>query len=168
MKLLALTVALFSFAMPAFAETGIEVNNVHAFETSEGMKNGAVLLTIKNNRGEADKLISASTSASDKTEIHQMSQNKGIIMMRRVDGVTIDPGQSVTFSPDGYHLMLMGLKGPLVIGKNYPLTLEFKKAGTIRTGFTVQSRSTAAASSSSKDDMKDMPGMDHSGSAGVK
>lgn len=51
--------------------------------------------------------------------------------MRRLDGVTVAGGQSVTFKPGGYHLMLMDLKQPLKQGEKLPLTLVFEKAGEV-------------------------------------
>lgn len=148
-KHLLLTAAVLCLSTPAFAD--VMVNNVHAFETSAGMKNGAVLLSIMNHGKESDKLISASTPAADQTEIHEMSETNGIMKMREVGGVAIEAGQEVTFSPDGYHIMLLGLKEPLKVGDARPLTLKFLKAGEIKTTFEVVSRSAKKA-----------PAMDHS------
>ena len=51
--------------------------------------------------------------------------------MRRVEAVDILPGESSVLQPGGLHVMLMGLKEPLVDGKSYPLTLEFERAGSV-------------------------------------
>jgi copper(I)-binding protein len=37
----------------------------------------------------------------------------------------------VTLGPSGFHIMLTGLKGPLVKGTRVPLTLTFEHAGSI-------------------------------------
>lgn len=139
MKFLALTTALLLFAAPAFAE--INVTEVRAYETSEGMKNGAVLLTLENTGKDADKLISAQSPVATEVEIHEMSEINGVMKMREVGAVTIEENHIVAFKPDGYHIMLMGLKAPLKAGEAHPLVLKFLKAGDVRTTFEVQPRS---------------------------
>ncbi|PZP55378.1 MAG: hypothetical protein DI586_07030 [Micavibrio aeruginosavorus] len=140
MKSLLLTAALLCLTTPAFAD--IQVTDVRAFETSEGMKNGAVLLTLKNTGKEDDKIISASTLAADQTEIHEMLETDGVMKMREVGAITIKAGEEVAFKPDGYHIMLLGLKEPLKAGNARPLTLKFLRASEIKTTVEVISRST--------------------------
>jgi periplasmic copper chaperone A len=123
--------------LPAFA--GVKVQNAHAFETAEGMKNGAVFLEIENDAG-ADRLISATTPASARTEIHTMRHENGVMKMRRIDGIDIGKDAKAALSPSGDHLMLMDLDAPLQAGKTYPLDLEFEKAGKVAAEFTVRSR----------------------------
>ncbi len=140
MKFFALTALLLCLSAPAFA-ADIKIENAQAFETSEGMKNGAALFTITNDGKEADKLVAASTPVTDHAEIHEMSEENGVMKMGKVDSVTVEAGKSVTFSPDGYHVMLMGLKAPLKAGSEFPLTLKFEHAGDVETKVTVKSRS---------------------------
>jgi copper(I)-binding protein len=45
-------------------------------------------------------------------ELHQSSMSDGKMRMRRVDPLTLAPGQSVELAPGGYHLMLMRPKLP--------------------------------------------------------
>jgi copper(I)-binding protein len=75
-----------------------------------------------------DRLVSVSTPAADKAELHETISDKGVMKMRPVQGVPIPAGAMVTFSPGGYHVMLMGLKKPLVAGQSFPLTLTFEHA----------------------------------------
>ena len=44
----------------------------------------------------------------------------------------------MTLKPGSYHVMLMGLKKPLVAGQSIPLTLTFAKAGNISVTVPVQ------------------------------
>lgn len=138
-RFLTLTTALLLFAAPAFAD--INVTDVRSYETSEGMKNGAVLLTLENTGKDADKLISATSPVATEVEIHEMSETNGVMKMREVGAVTIEPHNIVSFKPDGYHIMLMGLKAPLKAGEAHPIVLKFLKAGDVRTTFEVQPRS---------------------------
>jgi copper(I)-binding protein len=108
--------------------------------TPGGAKIGGGYLTITNNGGAPDRLVSATVPAvSDHVEIHQMAMNNGVMTMRQVpDGVTVAPGKTVAFAPGGYHLMLTGLKTPLKEGDRLKATLTIEKAGAIDVTFNVE------------------------------
>jgi len=40
--------------------------------------------------------------------------------------------------PGGFHVMLMGLTGPLEEGGHFPVTLTFERAGTVTVDVAVQ------------------------------
>ena len=96
------------------------------------VKTSAVYLTIVNGGPTVDKLVAASTPAADKAEAHIMLRDGDIMRMRPVEGVTIAPGQSVEFKPGGLHIMLSGLKQPIKLGDQIPLTMMFEKAGAVQ------------------------------------
>jgi copper(I)-binding protein len=68
-----------------------------------------------------------------------MSMAGGIMSMRAVsEGLIIPAGKTVNLGPQGgYHLMLSGLKSPLMNGAELPLTLNFAKAGPMRVNVPV-------------------------------
>jgi copper(I)-binding protein len=49
--------------------------------------------------------------------------------MREVAVLHVDAGQTLEFAPNGMHLMLMGLKQPLVEGTTFEIELLFEVAG---------------------------------------
>ena len=49
--------------------------------------------------------------------------------MRPLTAMNIPAGQTVTLSPGGTHIMLLGLTQPLREGQSFPLTLSFDHAG---------------------------------------
>ena len=51
---------------------------------------------------------------------------------------TAPPGATVTLAPGGLHLMLMGLRKPLVRDTLVPLTLVFEKAGSVEIELSVE------------------------------
>lgn len=107
--------------------------------TPGGAKVGGGYLTIENKGTTADKLVGVTGDISDKIEVHEMSTTNGVMKMRPVEGgLTIDPGKTVKFAPNGYHLMIMDLKAPLKQGEKVPLTLQFEKAGKVTVTFDVQ------------------------------
>jgi len=91
--------------------------------------NGAGYLTIVNSGHAADKLLSASSPAAARVSIHESRMVGAVMTMRRLDGVAIPAGASVTFKPGGLHLMLEGLKAPLKEGDRVAVTLVFARAG---------------------------------------
>ncbi len=104
-------------------------------------KYGAAYLTIANNGKEPDRLIAASTPAADKAELHTHLVENGVMKMRPVDGIDIEPGAPVELKPSGLHIMLMGVKEPLKEGSSFPLTLTFQKSGPITVTVKVNSAS---------------------------
>jgi copper(I)-binding protein len=84
-------------------------------------------------------LVSASSPAVDKVEIHTMTMDGGVMKMRPLpDGIAIPAGGTAKLAPGGYHMMLLGLKAPLVEGKLVPLTLNFAKAGPVKVQLKVE------------------------------
>ena len=67
-----------------------------------------------------DGLTGASTPVAATAEVHETTHNNGIMKMRPVAVVPVPSHQTVTFSPGGYHIMLMGLKHKLVAGESFP------------------------------------------------
>ena len=99
--------------------------------------NGAAYMTLMNKGNAPDRLLSVSTPAARKAEIHDHTMEGGMMKMRPVDHVDIVPGDPSVLQPGGMHIMLMGLKEPLVEGKFFPLTLNFERAGTVEVTVTV-------------------------------
>lgn len=107
--------------------------------TPGGAKIGGGYMTITNNGSAPDRLVSATTSAADHVEIHEMTMANDVMTMRKLDsGVAVPPGKTVAFVPGGYHLMLVGLKAPLKEGDRVKATLLFEKAGPVEVTINVE------------------------------
>ncbi|HYZ42333.1 MAG TPA: copper chaperone PCu(A)C [Stellaceae bacterium] len=127
MKYLAIAAGLV-VASAALAQTNqLEVTNAWARATPGNAQNGAAYVTIQSPT--ADRLVSASTPAAKKAELHTMSMQGMVMKMRPLAGLDIPAGQPVALKPGGEHIMLLGLKQPLREGQAFPLTLDFAKAG---------------------------------------
>ena len=126
------TLVLVGAATVAWAQAAtpghIEIGHPYARPTREGQRVGGGFLTLTN-KGPADRLLSAATPAADTVEIHSMVMDGDVMKMRQLDALALGPGQTVELKPGGYHLMLMGLKAPLRVGDQFPLTLKFEKGG---------------------------------------
>jgi hypothetical protein len=151
-------------AAPACAEEikagDLVITQAWCRATPGGAKTGGGYLTVENKGTAPDRLIGGSSDVAGKVEVHEMAMDKGVMKMRPLDnGLTIEPGKSVTLAPGGYHLMLMNLKSPLKQGDKLPVTLEFEKAGKVQVSFDVLGIGAQgpAGAGKSKMDMKKMP-----------
>lgn len=91
----------------------------------------------------ADKpltLVSVSSPLTDMVEIHEMKMDDGVMRMRAVDALALPAGQAVALKPGSYHVMLMGLKGPVKAGDTVPLTLTLEGADKKRTTVEVKAQ----------------------------
>jgi copper(I)-binding protein len=107
---------------------GVEVTDAWARATPGGAENGSAYLTLLSPTG--DRLTGVATPVAKEAQLHQMTNDGGIMRMRDVGALDLPPGQEVTLKPGGLHIMMMGLKHPLQPGQTIPLTLQFDKAGT--------------------------------------
>jgi copper(I)-binding protein len=58
--------------------------------------------------------------------------------MRPLERLEVPASSTVSLSPGGTHLMLMGLKAPLADGSSVPLELSFAKSGKKQVVATVR------------------------------
>ncbi|MBI5671477.1 MAG: copper chaperone PCu(A)C [Chloroflexi bacterium] len=94
------------------------------------------------NRGEtADRLVSATTSAANLVEIHEVVMENDVMKMRPLEnGLEIAAGGSVELKPGGYHIMLMELTREFVPGEAITLTLKFESGAEIEIGVPIEDR----------------------------
>ena len=123
----------------------ISLKDAWSRATPAGADVGVGYLTITNDGDAPDRLVAAEVDFAGQAEIHQMTMANGVMQMRPVeDGVTIPAKGSVTFSPDSYHLMFMGLKGPLKQGDTVAGGLTFEHAGKVAVSFHVEAMGASA------------------------
>ena len=81
----------------------------------------AAYLTITSAQG--GRLVEASSPVAASAEVHEMKMVGDVMKMRGVDALALPAGKPVEFKPNGYHLMLTGLKAPLNAGDVVPIRL---------------------------------------------
>ena len=107
--------------------------------TIGSQKVGAAYVTIRNRGAAADRLVGVRTGVAENAALHTSTVTaEGVAEMRPVDSVEIPPGGEAKLAPRGTHIMLMGLKSPLVAGRSFPLTLEFERAGAVEVEAKIQ------------------------------
>ncbi len=77
---------------------------------------------------QADALVGLSTEIAAVSEVHESFVDNSVMKMRAVPRLPVPAGRTVMLAPGGYHVMMMGLKHPLVAGQSFPLTLRFEHA----------------------------------------
>jgi periplasmic copper chaperone A len=120
----------------------VKVEQAWARPTVAGQQGGGGFLSITSKA--ADRLLSGSTPAAERFELHTMSMKGDVMEMRQVDAIELPAGKTVELKPGGLHVMFIGLKQPLTIGSKVPVTLKFEKAGDLKVEFDVVSRPPAA------------------------
>jgi copper(I)-binding protein len=127
---LLIALALLAFPLAASADSSnIGIENAWSRAAMVG-HTGVVYLTITDT-GAADRLIAVSTPVAQTAQVHQSFSENGVMKMRPVAALPVAPGKPITLSPGGYHVMLMGLKQPLVEGESFLLALTFEHAPQI-------------------------------------
>lgn len=128
------------FATTAHAEeveevgipTSITVSNGWVRATaSPSVLTTAAYMTLKNESDSDDILIGADFPGAAMTELHTSVEEGGVMRMEEVDGIDIPAGETAELSPNGNHIMLMGLEGPLNEGDTVDLLLTFEQGGEI-------------------------------------
>lgn len=107
----------------------LELSGGWARPTASGATGGAYL-TIANGTASTDTLISASSYAAQKVEIHESYKtDEGTMGMRPAGMQTIAAGNTLNLKPGGLHLMMMEMKRDLAVGDSLTLSLQFARVG---------------------------------------
>ena len=95
----------------------------------------------------ADRLVSASSPDANLVQIHESRIESGMMMMQELrEGLPLPAGEAVALAPGGNHLMLLGVKEPLVAGDTVALTLTFEASPAVEVTATVGQPAPAASS----------------------
>ena len=113
-------------APSAFAQS-VKVENAWARATVPGQTNGSVYVDLTSATDAA--LVGAGSPAADRTELHSMSMDGGVMRMRPLPRIELPGGETVKLAPGGMHLMLIEVKQPLKAGDKVPLVLSIQPAG---------------------------------------
>jgi copper(I)-binding protein len=127
-----------------------DVGSIHISQpwsraTPKGANAAAAYMTITNNGKAPDRVNCVSSDASAECQIHSMTMDNGVMVMRPVEGgLEIKPGETVTLKPGSFHMMLLNLKHPLEQGNTMKATLKFDNAGTVDVDYPIAAIGAAA------------------------
>lgn len=83
-------------------------------------------------------MTGATSPAFGRIGAHRSVQRDGQVSMAPAGSVPVPPGESVTFEPGGYHLMLMERRSEVAVGDEVPITLKFADGATLQAEFAVK------------------------------
>jgi len=115
----------------------IAVEHAWARASAGAATTGAAYMTLTGG-SQPDALVGASTPVAATAEVHESFNDNGVMKMRALPSLPIPPGKVVTLAPGGFHVMLIGLKQPLVAGQSFTLTLTFAHAAPVTVDVQVQ------------------------------
>ena len=94
----------------------ISIEGAYIRAMPPGQKVTALFMTMHNNSSDRRQLISASSPASDKVELHEH---------KKVEAIELPKNSVAELKPGGYHLMLIGLKKDLKVDEKVLVRLFF-------------------------------------------
>jgi periplasmic copper chaperone A len=145
-----LALGLAQISMTAARAADYDVGSIHisqpwARATPKGATSAAAYMTVTNNGKTPDRVNCVSSDASAECQIHSMTMDNGVMVMRPVEGgLEIKPGETVTLKPGGFHMMLLNLKHSLEQGNSLQATLKFDSAGTVQVDYPIAAIGAAA------------------------
>ena len=140
---LLLATALLPLAAPALAQDTVtelgplRIVNPWTRAAGQGMQGGGFLV-IRNTSATADRLVSASSPAAGRMELHTHIRDGDVMRMRPVNDIPVPANGEVTLQPGGLHLMLMQGKGALKEGQVLPLRLQLEGGSEASATLTVR------------------------------
>jgi copper(I)-binding protein len=140
-RALLIAAATITAARPAAAHdyTAGDLAIAHPWTRAAGANgNGAAFMQLRNTGAQADRLVSASTPMARVVELHTMLRDGDVMRMRPVQEIPVPAGGTVALAPGGFHIMMIGLTGPMAQGSRVPLTLRFERAGEVQVELAVE------------------------------
>ena len=99
--------------------------------------NAAAYLTIRNASDAAVRIVSVSSPAAERVELHKSSIEGGVARMTPVASLEVPAGGSVEFAPGGLHVMLIH-PARLEAGHTVPLRFALEGGGALEVEATVR------------------------------
>jgi copper(I)-binding protein len=111
------------------AETGIEVYQVQMGAAAQG-EDSPVYMAMHNHGSETDQLTGVTSDVAKAVQLHKSTEV--------VEVIPVDANAEFVFIPDGYHVMLVGLKQELHVGDEIEIILHFRDHADMTVKVSVQ------------------------------
>jgi hypothetical protein len=92
----------------------------------------ALYFVVVDHDGQGDRLVGVRSSVGD-AMLHVVTlDEQGVARMRRAEaGLAVPARGELRLEPGGPHVMLMGVREPLKVGRRVRVTLEFERVGRL-------------------------------------
>ena len=104
----------------------ISITNPFIKELPPGKSTAAMYMLLTNHSSKTQALNYVHSPIAEAIEVHRVIYEDGMMKMRQVKHLQINPGQKLVFEPGGYHLMVFGIDKTLPVGSTFPVTMEFE------------------------------------------
>lgn len=132
-----LYVLLLSFAGNACAGANdVMVDKVWVGESVPGQNSATLELNITTVK--SARLVSVSSEAADKVEMHSVSKHKGKMQTHVVDSLRLPAHRTTAFGSHQLFLIMVGLKKELNIGDRIPVSIVIEYANKRRQAIAVE------------------------------
>jgi len=116
----------------ATVESVVDIQQLIVREMLPGGSSTAGYLTLTNHGDSKTQLVSVTSEAFERIEIHEHTMNDGMMKMQQVTkDIVITPHQSVNFTSGGYHLMMFGPKLKIKKGITVKVTFNFNNQPSV-------------------------------------
>jgi copper(I)-binding protein len=124
---------LLSLLLPATiaqASEHLMIEGAYARATPPNAPTSAVFFTAHNHSEQAVEIISATTDAAGKVELHTVVMDGDVMQMRQVEKMTVEAGGKLMLKPGSFHVMLFDLTKEFAEGDSIEVTLTFSNGDT--------------------------------------
>ena len=87
------------------------------------LENTSAYMEITNSGDKVIEISRAQSLIAERTEIHRSDYKNGLISMQHMKSLSIPPQSSISMTPGGMHIMLIGLKSSLEHGQQHEVCL---------------------------------------------
>jgi len=110
---------------------GVSIDGPWARTSPSMASAGAVYMDLE--AGSDDRLIGVAVDAAIAVaaEVHETTMVDETMQMSEVGEIALPGGTTVSLEPGGYHIMLLEIAEPLVVGDKFDVTLSFENAGEV-------------------------------------
>jgi hypothetical protein len=91
----------------------------------------ALFAVLENHSSERRAVVSASSDAADKVEMHEMKMDRTMMVMKPVSEIGIPAKGKTALNSNGFHLMLFGLKKRPAVGDTIDVTLKLDNGASV-------------------------------------
>lgn len=109
------------------SEGGMTITAAWSRATAPGAPAAVVYLHLANRSNLNITLESIETPIAAQARIHKSVSREGVVKMTPIGKLSLAPGEQLEFEPGGLHVMLMGLRHPLVEGETFSITVTFSQ-----------------------------------------
>lgn len=117
----------------------VVVENAFIYELPPNQIRAAAYMRLTNNSDQMQALNYIHSPIAENVEVHRMFYEDGMMRMRQVKRLKLNPGETTQLASGGFHLMIMGVYEPLKAGDHFDITLEFETGHVVTVDVEVRS-----------------------------